>query len=74
MELTPTFEKAAQTLKDKISQPPVLAYFDPSQTLTLQVDSSKDGLGAVLLQHDKPIEFASRALTKHQQNWAQVEK
>jgi len=61
---TPTCEKAAQTVKDKISHPPVLAYFDPSETLTLQVDSSNDGLGAVLLQNDKPIEFASRALTK----------
>jgi len=30
---TPTCEKAAQTVKDKISHPPVLAYFDPSQTL-----------------------------------------
>jgi len=32
---TPTCEKSVQTVKDKISQPPVLAYFDPSQTLTL---------------------------------------
>jgi len=61
-------------VKDKISQPPVLAYFDPSQTLTLQADSSKDDLGAVLLRNDKPIEFASRALTKPEQNWAQIEK
>ncbi|KAK3797520.1 hypothetical protein RRG08_054551 [Elysia crispata] len=30
----------------------------------LQVDSSKDGLGAVVLQEGKPIEFASRALTE----------
>ena len=61
-------------MKDKISQPPLLAYFDPSQTLTLQADSSKDGLGAVVLQNDKPIEFASRALTKPEQNEAQIEK
>ena len=71
---TPTCETSVQTVKDKISQPPVLAYFDPSQTLTLQVDSSKDGLGAVVLQNDKPIEFASRALTKPEQNEAQIEK
>jgi len=32
----------------------LLAYFYPSQTLALQVDSSKDGLGAVLLQNGKP--------------------
>ncbi|KAK3766780.1 hypothetical protein RRG08_057589 [Elysia crispata] len=29
-----------------------------------RMDSSKDGLGAVLLQEGKPIEFASRALTE----------
>jgi len=27
-----------------------------------------------LLQNDKPIELASRALTKPEQNWAQIEK
>jgi len=57
---TPTCEKAAQTVKDKISHPPVLTYLD--------------GLGAVLLQNDNPIEFASRALTKPEQNWAQIER
>ena len=40
----------------------------------LQVDSSKSGLGAVLLQDGKPIEYASRALTPAEQNWAQIEK
>ena len=27
-----------------------------------------------MLQNDKPIEFAARALTKPEQNWAQIEK
>ena len=40
----------------------------------LQVDSSKSGLGAVLLQDGKSIEYASRALTPAEQNWAQIEK
>ena len=40
----------------------------------LQVDSSKDGLGAAILQDGRPIEYASRALTKAEQNWAQIEK
>ena len=71
---TPACEKSVQTVKNKISQPPVLAYLDPSQTFTLQVDSSKDGLGAVSLQNDKPIEFASHASTKPEQNWVQIEK
>ena len=40
----------------------------------MQVDSSKDGLGAALMQDGKPIEYASRALTPAEQNWTQIEK
>ena len=40
----------------------------------MQVDSSKDGLGAALMQDGKPIEYASRALTPAERNWAQIEK
>ena len=41
--------------------------------MTLSVDASSKGLGAVILQEDKPIAYASRALTKTQQNYAQIE-
>ena len=67
-------EKAVQTIKDKISAAPVLAYYDPEQCLVLQVDSSKDGTGAVLMQNNQPLEYASRALTKSERNWVQIEK
>ena len=40
----------------------------------VQVDSSKNGLGAVLLQDGRPIEFASRSLKPSERNWAQIEK
>ncbi|PFX14758.1 Retrovirus-related Pol polyprotein [Stylophora pistillata] len=53
---------------------PVLAYFDPDKELVLQVDGSKEGLGAALLQDGKPIKYASRALTSAERNWAQIEK
>ena len=38
------------------------------------MDSSKHGLGAVLLQDGRPIEYASRILTPSERNWAQIEK
>ena len=38
------------------------------------MDSSKHGLGAVLLQDGRLIENASRTLTPSKRNWAQVEK
>ena len=57
-----------------ITEGPLLIYFNPDKELVLQVDSSKDGLGAVLVQDRKPIEYASRALTSAEQNWTQIEK
>lgn len=42
--------------------------------LTLTVDASSKGLGAALVQDEQPIVYASRALTKSQQNYAQIEK
>lgn len=61
-------------MKDNLTPAPVLAYFDPEKELNLQVDSSKDGLGAVLMQQGRPIEYASRALTSSERKWAQIEK
>ena len=56
------------------SKAPVRHYFDPEKTLTLQVDSSLHGVGAVILQDGKPIEYASRALSNAERNCAQIEK
>ena len=38
------------------------------------MDSLKDGIGAVILQNDQPIEYASRAFTKSERNCAQIDK
>jgi len=65
---------AFQEIKKKITTAPVLAYFDPTKPLEVQVDSSKEALGAVLLQHGQPIEFASRKLTETEKRWAEIEK
>ena len=40
-----------------------LKYFDVSQSVTLQCDASNLGLGAVLLQDNQPVAYASRSLT-----------
>ena len=69
-----TCEAAFNKIKDKVTETPVLAFYDPDKQLSLQVDSSKDGLGAVLLQDGHPVEYASRTLTPAERNWAQIEK
>ena len=53
---------------------PVLAYFTPNRPVKLSVDASSKGLGAVLIQDDHPIAYASRSLTSTQHNYAQIEK
>ena len=49
-------------------------YYDPNKELRLQVDASKYGLGAVLLQEGNPIGYASKSLTDCEINYAQIEK
>ena len=67
-------KNAVRIVKEKITSAPILAYYDVRKPLTLQVDSSKNGVGAVLLQEGKPVEYASRALTNTERNWSQIEK
>lgn len=43
-------QAAFENIKTKLTEAPVLAYFDPSKQVVIQVDSSKDGMGAVLFQ------------------------
>ena len=63
-------------VKDIITRSPgpVFAYFDPHKDTVLQVDASKYGLGATLLQEGKPISYASKSLTPSEINYAQIEK
>lgn len=64
------FEK----LKRCVSSSPVLAYFNPNLKPIVSVDASQYGLGAVLLQEDHPICYASCALNETQQRYSQIEK
>ena len=47
-------EEALNAVKRKVTNTPVLACFNPEKELVLQVDSSKDGLGAAILQGGRP--------------------
>ena len=67
-------EKSFQEMKSLIARDTTLAYYDPKSELTLQVDASQKGLGAAIMQHGRPIAFASKSLTETEQNYAQIEK
>ena len=60
-------------LKLEISNMKALPYFDVNADTTLQMDASKKGLGACLIRKGKVICYASRALTKTEQNYQNLE-
>ena len=61
-------------LKLKISKVKVLPYCNVNAETTLQMDASKKGLGACLIQKWKVICYPSRALTKTEQNYQNLEQ
>ena len=61
-------------LKVEVSNMKALPYFDVNAETTLQMDASKKGLGACLIQKRKVICYASRALTKTEQNYQNLER
>ena len=71
---TETKMNSFNKLKKLATEAPVLRFYDPTLPLTLSVDSSSTGLGWVIMQEGQPIAYGSRALTKTQQNYAQIEK
>ena len=70
--------KAFEELKGLIASSKVLIQYCPELPLKLDTDASKFGLGAVISHMtpdgEKPIEFASRTLTKAERNYSQIEK
>ena len=61
-------------LKVEVSNMGVLPYFDVNAETTLQMDASKKGLGACIIQKGKVVCYASRALTKTEQNYQNLER
>ena len=51
---------------------PILAYYNPRKETVLQTDTCTKGLGACLLQDNKPIYFASKALTETQRGYVAI--
>ena len=67
------FENFSQ-LKMEISNMKALPYFDVNAETTLQMNTSKKGLGACLIQKDKVTCYAFRALTKTEQNYQNLDR
>ena len=70
----PEHDFALTKIKSVYSSAPVLCFYDISLPTTLQVDASKDGLGACLMQQGQPVAYASRAMSNSEINYAPIEK
>lgn len=70
----PFHQKSFENLKKCLINVPVLQYYSLDKPVIISVDASKNGLGACLLQNSLPVSYASRSLTKAEQNYAQIEK
>ncbi|KAG5893745.1 hypothetical protein JTB14_001389 [Gonioctena quinquepunctata] len=68
------FEK----LKQVLTKPPTLSYFDPKKRTRLIADASPVALGAVLIQFEcdtpKVVSFASKGLSDTERRYSQTEK
>ena len=67
-------QSAIEQVKSILSSELVLRFFDPTIASVVQADASQHGLGACLLQHGKPVAYASRSLSNCECNYAQIEK
>ncbi|GKB60089.1 putative reverse transcriptase domain-containing protein [Tanacetum coccineum] len=62
-------EKAFQLIKQKLCNAPILALPEGSKDFVVYCDASHKGLGAVLMQREKVIAYASRQLKVHEKNY-----
>ncbi|GJR37676.1 putative reverse transcriptase domain-containing protein [Tanacetum coccineum] len=62
-------EAAFQLLKQKLCSAPILALPEGSENFVVYCDASRKGLGAVLMQREKVIAYASRQLKIHEKNY-----
>ena len=60
MQWGPEHEEAFEYIKDNIASIAILAYFDPTKSVTIQCDISMEGLGAVLCQTTSQLQSPAR--------------
>ena len=72
--ITDIHKQAFASIKSEFSAKITLPYFSKDKETFLQTDASKKGFGAVLIQDNKPVYFASRTLTPSEKNYQNLER
>ncbi|GJU84063.1 putative reverse transcriptase domain-containing protein [Tanacetum coccineum] len=62
-------ESAFQLLKHKLCKAPILKLLEGNDDFVVYCDASHHGLGAVLMQREKVIAYASQQLEPHEENY-----
>ncbi|GKB99770.1 retrotransposon protein, putative, ty3-gypsy subclass [Tanacetum coccineum] len=62
-------ESAFQLLKQKLCEAPIIALLEENYDFVVYCDASYQDLGAVLIQREKVIAYASRQLKPHKENY-----
>ena len=71
----PEYQKAFDNVKKAITAASTLAYFDTNKPVTIQIDASKRGVWATILQHGRPVAYAaSKSLTETESNYCNIER
>ena len=67
-------KESMKKIRMMMVETPLLQYYDPNKELTIQCDASSIGIGATLLQDEKPICYASKTLSDTERRYAQIER
>ena len=68
-----TYQEVFENIKRLVAEDMLLAYYDRTKAVTIQCDYSKKGLGVALVQDGSPIQFASKAVSGPEQDYAPIE-
>ncbi|EGT56159.1 hypothetical protein CAEBREN_11698 [Caenorhabditis brenneri] len=76
---TPECQKSFEQIKEILQSDLLLTHFDPKLPIIVSADASQYGIGCVIAHRfpdgtEKAIYHVSKALTKTQQNYSQIEK
>ena len=70
----PHHQRCFDMLKNEITDESTLQYFDTVVTPIIQTDASLRGLGAVLIQNEGPVAYASKSLSDVEKRYACIER
>ena len=62
-------EQAFQELKRRLTLAPILIVLERGLMYIVYCDTSKDGLGCVLMQFGRVVAYGSRQLKNHERNY-----